>query len=88
MDILRTVAMFRLVMRRASIRLCGGREAALRDLQSVALLAGADGLMLGNYLTTRGRPPEEDLQMIVDAGLRPSHMPHNPFKVECLNGSR
>jgi len=31
--------------------------------------AGANGAMLGNYLTTAGRPPEQDLQMIEDLGL-------------------
>ncbi len=41
----------------------------LRDLQSLALLAGANGLIIGNYLTTPGRNAEEDLRMISDLGF-------------------
>jgi len=35
-------------------------------------LAGADSCLIGNYLTTRGRPPEDDLAMIRDLGLEPA----------------
>lgn len=70
MDILKTTAMFRLVLPGAVVRLAGGREAALRDLQSVALLSGVNGLMVGNYLTTGGRGVADDLQMLKDLGLQ------------------
>ncbi|MDF9408076.1 MAG: Biotin synthase [Pelotomaculum sp. PtaB.Bin013] len=66
LEVLQTLAMFRMVLPGAVIRLAGGREAALRDLQSTALLAGVNGLMVGNYLTTSGRGIEHDLQMIKD----------------------
>jgi biotin synthase len=69
LEVLRTAAMFRLVLPGAVIRLCGGREAALRDLQSLALLAGVNGLMVGNYLTTGGRGVEDDIQMLKDLAL-------------------
>lgn len=69
LEILKTAAMFRLILPCAVIRLAGGREAALRDLQSAALLAGVNGLMVGNYLTTGGRRVEDDLLMIEDLGL-------------------
>ncbi len=69
LETLKTAAMFRLVLPCAVIRLAGGREAALRDLQSAALLAGVNGLMVGNYLTTGGREVEDDLQMLRDLGL-------------------
>lgn len=69
LEVLRTAAMFRLILPGAVIRLCGGREAALRDLQAFALLAGVNGLMVGNYLTTGGRGVEDDLQMLKDLGL-------------------
>ena len=52
--------------------ICGGREANLRDLQVMIFDAGANGLMIGNYLTTPGRPAEEDLRMIEDLGLTPA----------------
>lgn len=69
LEILETLAMFRLVLPGAVIRLAGGREYGLRDLQSAALLAGVNGLMVGNYLTTGGRRVEDDLQMLKDLGL-------------------
>lgn len=66
LEILKTLAMFRLVLPGVTLRLAGGRETALRDLQSTALLAGANGLMVGNYLTTSGRSMSDDLQMLQD----------------------
>jgi len=69
LECLKVVAVARLMMPRKTIRICGGRERNLRDLQSWALIAGADGLMVGGYLTTRGRRVEDDLQMIADAGF-------------------
>ena len=70
--ILSIVAMFRLVLPRQTITLAGGREKNLRDLQCLMFLAGADSCLVGNYLTTKGRPPEEDLAMIRDLGLKPA----------------
>jgi biotin synthase len=66
LDILKTVAMFRLVCRSPEIKVCAGREDLLRDLQSMFLYAGATGVMVGNYLTREGRPQEQDLQMFKD----------------------
>ena len=62
-------SLFRLVLPRARIILCGGREKNLRDLQAMIFEAGANGMMIGNYLTTLGRAPEADLQMIDDLGM-------------------
>lgn len=69
LEVLKTAAMFRLVLPGAVIRLAGGREVALRDLQALSLTAGVNGLMVGNYLTTGGRRVEDDLQMLKDLGL-------------------
>jgi len=66
LEILKTLAMFRLVLPGVILRLAGGREAALRDLQSTALLSGINGLMVGDYLTTSGRSVGDDLQMLRD----------------------
>ncbi len=68
LEILRTFAVFRYILPKASIRTAGGREVNLRDLQALALSGGLNGIMVGNYLTTAGRAPEEDLQMIKDLG--------------------
>jgi biotin synthase len=68
-ECLKVVAVARLMMPETEIRICGGREHNLRDLQSWLLMAGADGLMVGGYLTTGGRTVSDDLRMIRDAGL-------------------
>ncbi len=62
-EIIRTVAMFRIMLPSAAIRLAGGRESALGEGQILAFMAGADAMLIGGYLTTRGRPPETDIVM-------------------------
>ncbi|MEW6427235.1 MAG: biotin synthase BioB [Thermodesulfobacteriota bacterium] len=62
--ILRAVALFRLIVRNGALRLCAGRESALGDLLGLAFMAGADAMMIGGYLTQRGRSPEEDLLLV------------------------
>jgi biotin synthase len=69
-EILRTIAIFRLILPQADIKVCGGRVVNLRDLQPLIFFAGASGMMIGNYLTQQGREPALDLQMIKDLGLR------------------
>lgn len=71
LDILKTIAVFRLILPTKNIRIAGGREKNLRDMQGLCLLAGANGLLLGNYLTTQGRIPRDDITMIKDLGLIP-----------------
>jgi biotin synthase len=66
---LQTIALFRLLLPTAHITVCGGRQRNLRELQSWVLLAGASGVMTGDYLTKEGRSPEDDRQMVVDQGL-------------------
>jgi len=70
-ECLRTIALFRVICPTASISVCGGREYNLRDLQSWIFRAGANGMMIGNYLTTSGRNPDDDLRMLADLGLEP-----------------
>lgn len=67
--ILSIIAMFRLMLPGRILKVAGGREKNLRSLQSLIFLAGADSIMIGNYLTTTGRPAEDDLAMIRDLGL-------------------
>jgi len=74
-DILSLVSVYRLLLPRQTIALAGGRERNLRDLQCLMFAAGANGCLLGHYLTTRGRRPEEDLAMIRDLGLHPAGVP-------------
>lgn len=71
LELLKVIALFRLIMPRAVIRLCGGRREGLRHAQTLAFTAGANGLMVGNYLTTRGGSLEDDLDLLTDLGMEP-----------------
>ncbi len=72
MKVLSIVATFRLLLPDRTIKLAGGREHNLRDLQALMFMAGADACLVGGYLTTRGRGAEDDLGMIRDLGLEPA----------------
>jgi biotin synthase len=65
-DALRTVATFRLVMPRTILRFAGGREITLGDLAERGVRGGVNAVIVGNYLTTLGRPADEDLAMLAD----------------------
>lgn len=69
MEALKSVALFRFINPDKNITICGGREKTLKDFQSWLFYAGANGLMIGNYLTTKGRNIEKDMEMIKDSGL-------------------
>src|SRR5487761_631823 len=69
LEALRCVAVFRCVNPSAALRYAGGREVVLRDLQGYGMLAGANGLIVGNYLTTMGRSADADLAMLADLGM-------------------
>ncbi len=70
MEILKVIALFRFILPDKEIKVAGGRQKNLRDLQSWIFFAGASSIIIGDYLTTKGSPPEVDLQMIADLGLR------------------
>jgi len=64
-DALRTIAAFRLAMPRTVLRFAGGRELTLGDLGTrEGLLGGINAIIVGNYLTTLGRNPDEDLALL------------------------
>jgi biotin synthase len=63
------IAIFRLILPEALFRLCGGRVENLGELQSTAVKAGLNGVMMGNFLTTLGNTPEEDRAMFEELGL-------------------
>jgi len=69
MECLKIIAIYRFMLPEKSLTVCGGREKNLRELQSWIFLAGASGMMTGNYLTTPGREPEQDRQMLADLGM-------------------
>ncbi|MCB1214066.1 MAG: biotin synthase BioB [Deltaproteobacteria bacterium] len=71
LDCLKIIAILRLAMPKTEIFVCGGREVNLKDYQRYMFDAGASGTMLGNYLTTSGQAPQDDLTMIKELGLKP-----------------
>ena len=66
LEALRWIAMFRLALPEVILRYAGGREITLRELQAMGMTAGINALIVGNYLTTLGRSPDEDFQMLAD----------------------
>jgi len=76
LEAVKTIALFRLVLPDAVIRPAGGREVVLRDLQALGMLAGANALIVGNYLTTLGRSPDDDLRMLADLGMPVGRLDH------------
>ena len=66
LEALKCIALFRFINPDKDILICGGREVTLREYQSWIMLAGANGLMIGNYLTTQGRTIKTDMDMLKD----------------------
>lgn len=69
MEALKIVSLYRFILPEREIRVCGGRLQTLGEFNSFAFLAGADGLLIGNYLTTPGRNFGDDLRIIRQFGL-------------------
>lgn len=69
-EMVKTIAVFRFVHPKANIKLAGGREVSLGPYyQELALRSGANGLIVGGYLTTKGNPIHEDHEMLRRAGF-------------------
>ncbi|HVN50541.1 MAG TPA: biotin synthase BioB [Acidimicrobiales bacterium] len=66
LEALRWIALFRLGLPSVILRYAGGREVTLRELQAMGMTSGINALIVGNYLTTLGRSPQEDLRMLED----------------------
>jgi biotin synthase len=71
------IAIFRLILPDALFRLCGGRVENIGELQQLAVRAGINGVMLGNFLTTLGNTPAEDRTMFENLGLNVERQPDN-----------
>jgi len=65
-EAIRWIALFRLALPGVILRYAGGREITLGDLQAMGMTAGINAIIIGNYLTTLGRDPREDLRMLED----------------------
>jgi biotin synthase len=68
-EALKWIALFRLGLPEVILRYAGGREITLGDLQAAGLTSGINALIVGNYLTTLGRSPQEDLDMLAELSM-------------------
>jgi biotin synthase len=76
-EVVKWIAIFRLILPDALFRLCGGRVENLGKLQRTAIKAGLNGVMMGNFLTTLGNTPEDDRAMFEELGLNVARQPDN-----------
>jgi biotin synthase len=63
-DAIRTICIFRIILKEKTIKIAAGRETVLKDFQAMAMCAGANGMLIGGYLTMAGRDPAEDLRLV------------------------
>lgn len=63
-DAIRTIAIFRIILKDKAVKLAAGRETSLKDHQALAFMAGANGMLIGGYLTVKGRAVAEDRKLI------------------------
>ena len=63
-DAVRTIAIFRIILEDITIKIAAGREAVLGDSQSLGFMAGANGMLIGGYLTVKGRSLKEDQDFV------------------------
>ncbi|MEM1354719.1 MAG: biotin synthase BioB [Planctomycetota bacterium] len=70
MEALKIIAIYRFILPDRELKIAGGREKILRDLQSWMFFAGGSSFLIGNYLTTFGRTPKQDHQMLKDLGMK------------------
>jgi biotin synthase len=69
LEALHAIALFRMILPDKEIRICGGRGTSLGRLHPLIFAAGADGFMIGNYLTRSGLNADDDRAMLSDLGL-------------------
>jgi len=63
-DAVKTTALFRIILENRDIKIVAGRESILKDFQALLYMAGANGMMIGGYLTKQGRSLKEDQDLI------------------------
>jgi len=63
-DAIRTICIFRIILKDKTIKIAAGRETVLKDFQSLGFMAGANGMLIGGYLTVKGRDVAEDRRLI------------------------
>ena len=74
-EVLKAIAIFRLILPQQILRYAGGREIVMGELQALGLQAGINAMLVGHYLTTMGQPPEQDHAMLAALGLQGGEAP-------------
>ena len=69
-NVLRTLAIFKIANPRSILRFCGGRMRLSKENQQKALKTCVEGIMVGNYLTTIGAKPQDDIDMVTQLGKK------------------
>lgn len=67
-DVIKTIAIFRIALKDKVIKIAAGRETILKDFQALAFMAGANGMLVGGYLTVKGRDVSEDQKLVEALG--------------------
>ncbi len=68
-EAIKTIAIFRIILKDKTIKIAAGRESALKDFQALAFMAGANGMLIGGYLTIKGRSVEEDWKLVEEVKM-------------------
>lgn len=69
-EILKTLAIFRIILPQSLIRYAGGRSSRFsKEYQSLGIKAGVNALLVGNYLTSTGMSIEEDMELVTSNGM-------------------
>ena len=77
LEAVKAIAIFRFILPKQILRYAGGREAIMGEWQSKGFQSGMNAMLIGNYLTTLGQSPEDDLAMITELGLEGGETPVN-----------
>ncbi len=67
-NVLRTLAIFKITNPNAILRFCGGRMRLSEENQRKALKTCVEGILIGNYLTTVGKNPQDDIETVKNIG--------------------
>ena len=68
-EAIRTIAIFRIILKDKTIKIAAGRESVLKDFQFMAFMAGANGMLIGGYLTIKGREVSEDWKLVEEVKM-------------------
>ena len=63
-DAIRTICIFRIILKDKTIKIAAGRESILKNFQAMGFMAGANGMLIGGYLTVKGRDIVEDRRLV------------------------